>query len=242
MLTMHKIILLGLSFLWACTVSAQKAKVRLTYKNSMHNLTLSEENMRKTQTAREPFVLYTGYTGTPFHEAYINWRKNTFLIKASLTLPEEEDDTTHVNVGLNLKNLTREDSHWLCFLNMSERIKVTLQNGRGQSKAEIPICCLPPLASRGKELYLSVKVRIDMRNEDGCVLAYTVKEKKRKKPLMLSEWPSEEEFKSRIWYKYLDDDGKYMHEIYLDGLNIARPVKNAPTNSIPRSSQFKRVK
>ncbi len=222
---MHKKILLGLSLLWMSPVSAQKAEVRLMYIASMHNLTLSEENMRKAQVEREPFVLYTGYTVTPFQNAYLNWKKNTFLIKANLSMSEDKDDNTHVNVGLNLKNLTREDSHWLCFLNTKERIKVTLENGRGRSEAKIPICCLPPLAPRGKELFLFVKVRIDMRNEDGCILTYTIKEEKREKPFMLPKWPSEEEFKSRVWHRYLDDDGKYMHEIYLDGLNIGRPVE-----------------
>ena len=197
-------------------ISAQKAKVRLTYQPTLHNLTYSEENMHRLQLKKEPYILYLGYEATDFQDAFINWKKNTFQVKAKLCLLDI-NDTTHVKVLLTLTNITRESRHWRCFIDFNEHV-ITLKDRKGKGIIHgLPIHCSPPLTPNGKELFLDAKVRVDLRDENKCSIEYTIREEK------VDKVRTDEDFKSRAWSVFKDEGGD-IHRIYWDGLEVVTPV------------------
>ena len=213
----RKLVLLSAFFaFFIIPLSAQKAKVKLIYKPTLHNLTYSEENMRRLQLTKEPYIFYLGYEATDFQDAFINWRKNTFQVKARLCMPDI-NDSTQVKISLTLSNMTRESRRWMCFIDFNEHV-ITLKGRKGKGEIHgLPIHCSPPLTPNGVGLFLDAKVRVDLRDEDKCTVEYTIREEK------VEKLRSDEDFKSRVWRVYKDEGGD-IHKIYWDGWETVTPA------------------
>ena len=223
----RSILFAALLFMSIAFVSAQKQKVYLMYRATEHNKWYTQDHKEKYPqliSEPEPYILYSDFNGISFPPAYLNRGKNTFQVVTTINLPEGVEDMSRVDLRFKVENATRKEYHWLCYSDSKVVLSIPLKDACGKGEAKVPICCMPPVAPRGKELFLYVKAKIDMRNEDNCSVEYEIKEERMEKPLMLPEWPTEEDFEKRVWYRYMDEEEGFVRNIYIDGLMTEKPL------------------
>ena len=117
--------------------------------------------------------------------------------------PWKENDRTHIVVDWVIKEVGRSANITSSSNNVESSLEedtdgerrwtIPLKGVRAQGKMWTGMFCIPPVAPRGKELYIYVKTSIDLRDANKCSVTFKPKAKRRKKPFLADRWPTKEE-------------------------------------------------